>query len=107
MAIGAVYGAVALGVGFTLLGLVVADLGYALLGLITPPSPRKKFGLHRVSSFAPFVPRPASPRSPAERFLVLFDWPKKSHLVIPGSWLSDAMPSLNIRFIWNNKVTPF
>ena len=36
MAIGASYGAIALGVGFTLLGIVVAGLGFALLGLITP-----------------------------------------------------------------------
>ena len=36
MAIGASYGAIALGVGFTVLGIVIAGLGYALLGLITP-----------------------------------------------------------------------
>ena len=36
MAIGASYGAVALGVAFTILGIVLAGLGYALLGLITP-----------------------------------------------------------------------
>jgi hypothetical protein len=36
MAIGASYAAIALGVGFTMLGIVVAGLGYALLGLITP-----------------------------------------------------------------------
>ena len=36
MAIGAAYGAITLGVGFLVLGIVVAGLGYALLGLITP-----------------------------------------------------------------------
>ena len=36
MAIGTAYGAIALGIGFTLLGLVIAGFGYALLGLITP-----------------------------------------------------------------------
>lgn len=36
MAIGVSYGAILLGVAFTLLGLVVAGLGYALLGLVTP-----------------------------------------------------------------------
>lgn len=36
MAIGTSYGAIALGIAFTLLGIVVAGLGYALLGLITP-----------------------------------------------------------------------
>jgi hypothetical protein len=36
MAIGASYAAIALGVGFLVLGGVLAGLGYALLGLITP-----------------------------------------------------------------------
>lgn len=49
MAIGASYGAIALGVGFTLLGIVIAGLGYALLGLITPEM-AQKFGLHPVSA---------------------------------------------------------
>ena len=49
MAIGASYGAIALGVGFTLLGLVIAGLGYALLGLITPQVARH-FGLSPVSA---------------------------------------------------------
>jgi hypothetical protein len=49
MAIGAAYGAIALGVGFTLLGLVVAGLGYALLGLITP-AVAQKFGLQPVTA---------------------------------------------------------
>jgi hypothetical protein len=49
MAIGASYGAILLGVAFTLLGLVVAGLGYALLGLITPEVARK-FGLQPVSA---------------------------------------------------------
>jgi hypothetical protein len=41
MAIGASYAAIALGVGFTMLGIVVAGLGYALLGLITPEVARR------------------------------------------------------------------
>lgn len=49
MAIGAAYGAIALGVGFTLLGLVVAGLGYALLGLITPEVAHR-FGLYPVAA---------------------------------------------------------
>jgi len=48
MAIGASYGAIALGVGFTLLGIVIAGLGYALLGLITPEVARR-FGVHPVA----------------------------------------------------------
>lgn len=48
MAIGASYGAIALGVGFTLLGIVIAGLGYALLGLITP-AVAQRYGLHPVS----------------------------------------------------------
>jgi len=36
MAIGLAYGAIALGVGFALLGFVIIGLGYALLGLVTP-----------------------------------------------------------------------
>lgn len=48
MAIGASYGAIALGVGFTALGIVVAGLGYALLGLITP-AVAQRFGIHAVS----------------------------------------------------------
>lgn len=48
MAIGAAYGAIALGLGFTVLGIVVAGLGYALLGLITP-TVAQRFGLHTVS----------------------------------------------------------
>ncbi len=48
MAIGAAYGAIALGVGFTLLGGVIAGLGYALLGLITPAL-AQRFGLHPVA----------------------------------------------------------
>jgi hypothetical protein len=49
MAIGASYGAIALGVAFTILGLVLAGLGYALLGLITP-AVAQRFGLHPVSA---------------------------------------------------------
>jgi hypothetical protein len=48
MAIGASYGAIALGVGFTVLGIVIAGLGYALLGLITP-AVAQRFGVHLVS----------------------------------------------------------
>jgi hypothetical protein len=49
MAIGASYGAIALGVAFTVLGIVLAGLGYALLGLITPEV-AQRFGLHPVSA---------------------------------------------------------
>lgn len=49
MAIGASYGAILLGVAFTLLGLVIAGLGYALLGLITP-TVAQKFGLQAVTA---------------------------------------------------------
>jgi hypothetical protein len=48
MAIGASYGALALGIGFTVLGIVIAGLGYALLGLITP-AVAQRFGLQTVS----------------------------------------------------------
>jgi hypothetical protein len=49
MAIGASYGAIALGVAFTVLGIVVAGLGYALLGLITPEV-AERFGLQPVAA---------------------------------------------------------
>ena len=49
MAIGASYGAIALGIGFTVLGIVIAGLGYALLGLITPEV-AQRFGLHPVAA---------------------------------------------------------
>jgi hypothetical protein len=49
MAIGASYGAIALGVGFTVLGIVVAGLGYALLGLITP-AVAQRFGVQPVAA---------------------------------------------------------
>ena len=48
MAIGASYGAIALGIGFTLLGIVIAGLGYALLGLITP-AVAQRFGLQPIT----------------------------------------------------------
>ena len=48
MAIGASYGAIALGVAFAILGIVLAGLGYALLGLITP-AVAQRFGIHSVS----------------------------------------------------------
>src|SRR5215207_6751236 len=48
MAIGAAYGAIALGVAFTMLGIVVAGLGYALLGLITPEV-AQRFGVQPVA----------------------------------------------------------
>ncbi|MCB0016921.1 MAG: hypothetical protein KDE09_03970 [Anaerolineales bacterium] len=48
MAIGTSYGAIALGVAFALLGIVVAGLGYALLGLITP-AVAERFGLRPVT----------------------------------------------------------
>jgi hypothetical protein len=49
MAIGAAYGAIALGVGFLVLGIVIAGLGYALLGLITP-TVAQRFGLQPVAA---------------------------------------------------------
>src|SRR3990170_7029891 len=49
MAIGAAYGVMALGVGFTVLGIVIAGLGYVLLGLITPAVARR-FGLQPVAA---------------------------------------------------------
>ena len=49
MAIGAAYGAIAMGVGFTVLGIVIAGLGYALLGLITPEVARR-FGVQPVAA---------------------------------------------------------
>jgi hypothetical protein len=48
MAIGLSYGVMALGLGFALLGFVIAGLGYALLGLITPEM-AKRFGLQPVT----------------------------------------------------------
>lgn len=48
MAIGASYGAIALGLGFTVLGIVIAGLGYALLGLITP-AVAERFGVRPVA----------------------------------------------------------
>lgn len=47
MAIGTSYGAMILGIAFTLLGIVVAGLGYALLGLITPEV-AEQFGLRPI-----------------------------------------------------------
>ena len=44
MAIGIAYAAIALGVGFAVLGFVITGLGYALLGLITPEV-ASRFGL--------------------------------------------------------------
>ena len=49
MAIGASYGAIALGVGFTILGIVITGLGYALLGLITPQV-AQRFGLQPIAA---------------------------------------------------------
>ena len=48
MAIGAAYGAIAMGVGFTVLGIVITGLGYALLGLITP-AVAQRFGVQPVA----------------------------------------------------------
>ena len=48
MAIGASYGAIALGIAFTILGTIVAGLGYALLGLIEPQL-AEKYGLKPVA----------------------------------------------------------
>src|SRR3954453_12391163 len=47
IAIGAAYGAMALGAGFTVLGIIIVGLGYALLGLITP-AVAQRFNLHPV-----------------------------------------------------------
>lgn len=49
MAIGASYGAIALGLGFTILGIVITGLGYALLGLITPQV-AQRFGLQPIAA---------------------------------------------------------
>ena len=49
MALGVSYGAIILGLAFTLLGGVVAGLGYALLGLITP-AVAERFGLQPVTA---------------------------------------------------------
>jgi len=51
MAIGASYGAIALGIAFTILGIAVAGLGYALLGLITPEV-AERFGFQPVTATA-------------------------------------------------------
>lgn len=51
MALGAAYGATALGLGFVILGVVITGLGYALLGLITPEVARR-FGLQPVATGA-------------------------------------------------------
>ncbi len=48
MAIGVSYAAILLGIGFFLLGLVIAGLGYALLGLITPEM-SERYGLQPVT----------------------------------------------------------
>lgn len=48
MALGMSWGVMALGLGFTLLGIVIAGLGYALLGLITPEV-AKRFGIQPVA----------------------------------------------------------
>jgi hypothetical protein len=49
MALGAAYGAIALGLGFLVLGIVVTGLGYALRGLITPEVARR-YGLQPVAA---------------------------------------------------------
>jgi hypothetical protein len=49
MAIGLAYGAIALGVGFAVLGFVVTGFGYALLGLINPEV-AQRFGLKPVTA---------------------------------------------------------
>lgn len=48
MAMGLAYGVIALGLGFSVLGVVITGLGYALLGLITPEV-AKRFGLQTVA----------------------------------------------------------
>ena len=49
MALGVSYGAILLGLAFTLLGVVVAGIGYALFGLINPEV-AEKFGLRPVTA---------------------------------------------------------
>jgi hypothetical protein len=49
MAFGAAYGAIALGLGFLVLGIIVTGLGYALRGLITP-TVAKRYGLQPVAA---------------------------------------------------------
>ena len=48
MALGISYGAILLGVAFTLLGIVVAGIGYALFGLINPEV-AEKYGIRPVT----------------------------------------------------------
>ncbi|MGB7338593.1 MAG: hypothetical protein WBC91_06860 [Phototrophicaceae bacterium] len=48
MALGASYGAIALGIAFTILGIVVTGLGYALLGLVDPQV-AERFGLSPIA----------------------------------------------------------
>jgi hypothetical protein len=49
MALGVSYGAILLGVAFTLLGFVLAGIGYALFGLINP-AVAEKFGLKPITT---------------------------------------------------------
>jgi hypothetical protein len=49
MALGASYGAIALGLGFLVLGTIVTGLGYALRGLITPTA-SQRYGLQPVTA---------------------------------------------------------
>jgi hypothetical protein len=49
MAFGAAYGAIALGLGFLVLGIIVTGLGYALRGLITP-AVAKRYGLQPIAA---------------------------------------------------------
>ncbi len=49
MALGVSYGAILLGLAFTLLGIVVGGIGYALFGLINPEV-AEKFGLRPVTA---------------------------------------------------------
>ena len=48
MALGVSYGAILLGLAFTLLGVVIAGLGYALLGLVNPEV-AQQFGLRPIT----------------------------------------------------------
>ena len=41
MALGASYGAIALGLAFVVLGVVIAGLGYALKGLVVPEAAKR------------------------------------------------------------------
>ncbi|MFW5691559.1 MAG: hypothetical protein ACOCXZ_03565 [Chloroflexota bacterium] len=61
LSIGISYGAIALGLAFTILGGVVAGVGYALMGLITPEV-AARFGLQPIAVEAPATNEQAEDR---------------------------------------------